>query len=48
MCLGLIWACSTEEYARRIIEKLNREIGAVLADTKVKSRLTDLGRNGCR
>jgi tripartite-type tricarboxylate transporter receptor subunit TctC len=26
-----------------IIEKLNREIGAVLADTKVKSRLTDLG-----
>jgi tripartite-type tricarboxylate transporter receptor subunit TctC len=26
-----------------IIEKLNREIGAVLADTKVKSRLTVLG-----
>ena len=26
-----------------IIEKLNREISAVLADTKVKSRLTDLG-----
>jgi tripartite-type tricarboxylate transporter receptor subunit TctC len=26
-----------------IIEKLNREIGAVLADTKVKDRLTDLG-----
>jgi tripartite-type tricarboxylate transporter receptor subunit TctC len=26
-----------------IIQKLNGEIGAVLADTKVKSRLTELG-----
>ena len=31
------------EYAPDIIEKLNKEINAALADPKIKARLADLG-----
>jgi tripartite-type tricarboxylate transporter receptor subunit TctC len=33
----------SEKHATEIIDKLNREINAILADPKVKPRLADLG-----
>ena len=32
-----------KEHAREVIEKLNKEMNAALADPKLKGRLTDMG-----
>ena len=39
----MVWYRRAEKYATEIVDKLNREIKAGLADLKLKMRLVDLG-----
>ena len=39
----MVWDRGAKRYASGIVDKLNQEINAGLADPKVKARLVDLG-----
>jgi tripartite-type tricarboxylate transporter receptor subunit TctC len=39
----LVWRRHAQKYASEIVEKLNKEINAALADPKLKARLAELG-----
>jgi tripartite-type tricarboxylate transporter receptor subunit TctC len=39
----VVWPRRTQEYSAEIVEKLNNEINAGLADDKLKARLANVG-----
>ena len=41
----MVWHRRAQDMLAEIVEKLNREIDAALADPKLKARLADVGGN---
>jgi tripartite-type tricarboxylate transporter receptor subunit TctC len=43
LCKRVVWHLCAQGYAIEIVEKLNTEINASLADPKIRARFADLG-----